>query len=92
MSLKSILTIIYGILFLGSFVPVLFSAMMFDAPDSHKNPQLWRLAYGIWSLPVTIALSVVFTWTLRNFGHSNWWFALPLVSIVWIVLAKLTQD
>ena len=55
-------SIAWGVLALPGLLMALFTPMMFDAPGSQHNPQVWLMAGVVLSFPFLCALSIAGSW------------------------------
>jgi hypothetical protein len=60
--LASIVTLVWGILFLPGLLGAALSPMFFDAPGSMSNPAAWANALIVVSFPCLCALSIAGSW------------------------------
>lgn len=77
--------IIFGILFIGSILPVMISPMMFDSPGSENYFTTWLLFLGVVTFPISCILSFIIPWILykkKKYNAAVFWSFLPSMNIL----------
>lgn len=86
-----------GVVSLGAMAPLLFSAMVFDAPGSEHNPWLWTMVGALAAVPLLSLISVpgcvlALVFEFKRPWAATWiWVlaALPLLAVLAFAVALL---
>jgi hypothetical protein len=88
-----LLTIIWIILGLVTFLPSMMAPMALDAPGSANNPFGVTMVISMMTFPVVAILSPCIAWLIYYFGFhklSNWLIYLPFIHIfVFLICAGM---
>ena len=77
-----VLSILYGILIVGSFFPIMMSPFLFDAGATKGR---WVTFFSIVAFPILALISIIAAWWFFKHGHysaAKWVFTLPALSII----------
>jgi hypothetical protein len=79
------LAALWAVVGIVSFLPAMFSVMMFDAPGSTEQPATWVLALSVLSFPLVCLFAVVNALVCRRAGdlqRAYRFLLLPLVNLL----------
>jgi hypothetical protein len=88
-------SLIFGLLLVPGFGAMMISPMVFDAPDSQKNPRIIAFAVALVSYPILASLSIIGSWVLyalKFYRIAIWISLLPLLSLLAILLCFLLLE
>lgn len=78
-------SVIFGMLLIPGLGAMRVLPVVFDAPESAKNPRLIAFAIALLSYPVLALVSIIGSWTLyawKRYGAATGVSLLPLLSIL----------
>ncbi len=85
-------TIIFVLALVPSFVPIMFSGMLFDDPSSAEKWYVWLLFFAFVSFPFVVVGSLIAGWVLYRFGKQElgmWLSCLPYFNVVVVAVMFL---